>query len=252
MRHLLKKLLRLRVRISSSGRTDPGMVRKQNEDAFCILDEGRLLLVADGMGGHNGGETASRLAIESLTTYFSPEMIARSFGNQQEARHLLITGLRLANEAVMKGAQADESLRGMGCTLLAGLIDHDLLHTCHVGDTRCYRSTTSGLRQITSDHATLTAYRRPRVGNGQAAERRVLTRAIGFPFHEDPEYSQTDLLAGDRLLFCSDGLWSMLSEAELQAILNEAPSAERAGDNLIEAANQAGGRDNITAVVVFV
>jgi PPM family protein phosphatase len=247
---LLRKLLNPQPELSWFGCTDTGRARSHNEDAHRVLAAGRLLVVADGMGGHNAGETASRLAVDSLAEFFSPATIDKSLGNPQEARHLLVTAVRQANETVINQAHADASLAGMGCTLLVGLIDRNILHTCHVGDTRCYRAAGKKLQQITSDHSAM-APTNTGSGNG-GRPRLVLTRVVGFPFQEDPEYHETRLAAGDRLLFCSDGLWSMLPDPRLYAILQEASHPEAACRALIEGANAAGGRDNITAVVVFV
>jgi protein phosphatase len=136
---------------------------------------------------------------------------------------------------------------------LAGLIDRNTLHTCHVGDTRCYQAGKDGLRQITTDHTMVAACGAAAATSGKPPpSRHVITRAIGFPFAEDPEYHELRLAAGDRLLFCSDGLWSMLAAGRLETILAAAAGPEQACDRLVTAANEAGGRDNITAVVVFV
>ncbi|MEJ2031689.1 MAG: protein phosphatase 2C domain-containing protein [Deltaproteobacteria bacterium] len=252
MRHFIRKMLHPQPKLAWFGRTDTGRVRSHNEDAFCILEDRRLLLVADGMGGHQAGEVASRLAVDFLAELFSPEQVAKCLGNPQEIRHLLVRGLRQVNEEVIAKAQGDESLRGMGCTLLAGLFDSDTLHTCHVGDTRCYQKTDKGLQQITTDHTAVAARREPaRIPGAQPSSRRVLTKAIGFPFSEDPEYHELRLNDGDRLLFCSDGLWSMLPPGRIETIMAEAAAPEQACDRLVEAANEAGGRDNITAVIVF-
>lgn len=250
MLQLIRKIFYPQPKLTWFGRTDTGRVRSHNEDAFCILKDRRLLLVADGMGGHNAGEVASRLAVDFLAERFSPQQVGRCLGNAQGIRHLLLQGLRQANEAVIAEAQGKESLQGMGCTLLAGLLDRKTLHLCHVGDTRCYRAGNDGLQQITTDHTMAAAWEGSR--NGQPPPRHVITRAIGFPFAEDPEYHELRLATGDRLLFCSDGLWSMLPSSQLEAILAGAATPEQACDRLIEAANEAGGRDNITTVVVFV
>ena len=253
---LLKKLLGdSRRSISSSGKTDTGRVRSHNEDNFCVLNDRKVFIVADGMGGHNAGEVASRVAIETLDAYLSKEAIREVKGNREEIRHFLIKGFHHTNEVVMKMAQEDESRNGMGCTLVSGLIDGDLLHTCHVGDARCYVADKRGLEQLTTDHSVIAAYEE-KAGSGDATDlkrpaRQVITRAIGFPFPEDPEYHCQELRSGNRLLLCSDGLWSMVNDKQIHEILMSAESTKQAGETLVQKANVAGGTDNITAVVVF-
>ena len=241
--------------ISSSGRTDTGRVRSHNEDKFCILGDRKVFLVADGMGGHNAGEVASQAAIETLSDYFSKEAIRNLKGNTEEIRHFLIKGLHYTNDVVMKMAREDESRKGMGCTLVSGLIDGDVLHTCHVGDARCYIADKQGLEQVTTDHSVIAAYeKKARSSNPTGLKRpprQVITRAIGFPFEEDPEYHCREIRPGNRLLLCSDGLWSMVNDKQIHEILISSEMAEEASDILIEKANEAGGTDNITAIVIF-
>ena len=174
--------------ISSSGKTDTGRVRSHNEDTFCVLNDRNVFIVADGMGGHNAGEVASQVAIETLDDYLSKQAIRALKGNREEIRHFLIKGFHHTNEVVMQMAQEDESRNGMGCTLVSGLIDGDQLHTCHVGDARCYIADKQGLEQLTTDHSAVAAYEE-KVGSGDTADlkrppRQVITRAIGFPFPE--------------------------------------------------------------------
>jgi len=256
MIRLLKKVFgNSQQRISSCGRTDTGRVRSHNEDNFCILADRKIFVVADGMGGHNAGEVASQVAIETLDKYLSKDAIRKVKGNREEIRHFLIKGFHHTNDAVMKMAQEDESRNGMGCTLVSGLIDGDLLHTCHVGDARCYIADDQGLKQVTNDHSVIAAYEE-KVGSGDTSDlkrppRQVITRAIGFPFPEDPEYHCRELQPGNRLLLCSDGLWSMVDDKQIHDILMSAETTEQASDTLIQEANMAGGTDNITAVVVY-
>lgn len=241
--------------ISSSGKTDTGKVRDHNEDNFCLLNERQIFVVADGMGGHNAGEVASQVAIETLDNYCSKEAIRKIRGNREEIQHFLIKGFHHTNEVVMNMAQEDVSRNGMGCTLVSGLIDGDLLHTCHVGDARCYSSNKQTLEQLTTDHSIIAAYEE-KMRNGDTVElkrppRQVITRAIGFPFPEDPEYHCTEIHPGHRLLLCSDGLWSMLDDKQMHEIIISANTPEQACETLVQKANEAGGTDNITAVVIF-
>ncbi len=253
---LLKKIFGIsRYNISSAGKTDTGKVRSHNEDNFCLLNERKIVLVADGMGGHNAGEVASQVAIETLDQYCSKEAIRKIRGNREEIQHFLIKGFHHTNEIVMKMAQEDVSRNGMGCTLVSGLIDGHLLHTCHVGDARGYISNKQTMEQLTTDHSIIAAYEEKK-RNGNTVDlkrppRQVITRAIGFPFPEDPEYHSAEIHPGNRLLLCSDGLWSMLDDKQMHEIIISADTPEQACDTLVQEANEAGGTDNITAVVVF-
>ncbi len=241
--------------LSYSGHTDTGRVRSHNEDTFCMLSDRNLFAVADGMGGHNAGEVASQVAVDALDTFCSKEAIRKIKGNREEIRHFLIQGFHHINKAVIELAQEDISKNGMGCTLVTCLIDGSFLHTCHVGDARCYVAGSQGLDQLTRDHSALAFYNDNIEGNepgsSQKPLRQVITRAIGFPFSEDPEYHCREISPGTRLLLCSDGLWSMVDDEKILEVLLEAETTDQAAQTLIQKANQAGGTDNITAVVVF-
>ncbi len=242
--------------LDSSGRTDVGMVRPNNEDNFAILAKRNIFLLADGMGGHKAGEVASRVAIEILEEFFSKSMLRSMRGNAEETRYAMSKGMRRANDEVIRRSENSDLLCGMGSTLVAALVDDQTLHLCHVGDVRCYRADDQSLEQLTNDHTAI-AKMKAKNGNGSDGEpektvsRHVVTRAIGFPFDEDPEYNQCDLVGGDKILLCSDGLWSMVEDPQILTILQKAVSPVEAVNNLVDAANKAGGKDNITAVVIF-
>ncbi len=242
-------------RIIGSGRTDAGRVRSHNEDNFRIMSDRQVFVVADGMGGHNAGEVASEAAIETLDKYCSKQAIRKIKGNSEEIRHFFIRGFNHTNDVIMRMAQEDESRSGMGCTMVSCMVDGDLLHACHVGDARCYVAESDGLEQLTNDHSATAAYdEEVRSGNHtnmKRPPRQVITRAIGFPFQEDPEYHCREIRPGNRVLLCSDGLWSMVDDGQIYEILISSRSAEDASATLVDKANEAGGRDNITAVVIF-
>lgn len=249
----LKKLLAGRSRPASfHGRTDTGRVRPHNEDSFCTLGNRSLFVVADGMGGHRAGEVASRMAIEALIEFLTEERRQAAAGNSASSRRLLLDGFHHANQTVMKSAAANPTQRGMGCTMVACLVDNATLHTCHVGDARCYLAHQGSLELITTDHTGLSPVPGSSSTNGDTAQlRKVVTRAIGFPFPQEPEYHANPLRPGDRVLLCSDGLWNMLDQCRLEQILLNATTADGASKELINAANEEGGRDNITALVLF-
>ena len=251
----LKSLFHASVKkLESSGKTDRGKVRNHNEDYFGILKCRNIFLVADGMGGHNAGEVASKITIETLIDFFHEHSLPKTFGRQQEIRQLLSRGFYYANEKVMDKAGEDPQYKGMGCTLVAGIVDRNILHTCHVGDARCYLATADDMIQITNDHTSLADFKKefkddPTFRN--LPPRHVITRAIGYPFPDEPEYNYARIATGNRLLLCSDGLWSLIDDMTIHKTITEARTPEEAGNSLVEQANEAGGNDNITALVVF-
>lgn len=232
------------------GRTDCGRIRENNEDSFAILQDRSLFMVADGMGGHQAGEVASSMAIEKTATLCSPKELTARQGNKPALQHFLIETFHTVNAHVSKAA-AREERKGMGCTLTVALIDRDTLHCCHVGDSRCYVFGEDEFKQITTDHVAcmpdeVTA------ASPSMSKCNALTRIIGYPLSDDPQYTTVSLCQGDRILLCTDGLWSMLNDSEMQDIIRSAPTPDHCCDRLIDGANAAGGRDNITAVAIFV
>lgn len=237
------------------GKTDPGRVRKHNEDSYSIEPHLSLFLVADGMGGHKAGEVASRLATESLLKYFTSATCRKISGNQEEIRHSLISAFHHANDTVSNMSLNNEEFKGMGCTLVACFIDNNTLHTCHVGDSRCYVADERGIKKITRDHTfTNEAPSESNLQNKDNAgsmQRNMLTMAVGFPFPEDPEYNSLPLETGNKIVLCSDGLWNMVEDQIIYQVLRESVTPDIACNKLIRMANKAGGTDNITAVVIY-
>lgn len=240
---------------STFGRTDTGLRRQRNEDSFCIQPDKQLFLVADGMGGHNAGEVASRVAIETLAESFTVEAIRRIKGNIAEIQHFYISAFHHANKSVMQMAQEDEAKSGMGCTLIGCLVDGDMAHICHVGDSRFYLLDALEIKQMTTDHSCVAAYEKNSTSGDTLLlarpPRQIVTRVIGFPFPEDPDYLNFKIKPGNRLLLCSDGLWSMLDDDTIHEIIMRSDTPEQACDTLIEKSNEAGGKDNITAVLIY-
>lgn len=246
-----------KMELNSYGRTDTGRVRDHNEDAFSILGDYRIFIVADGMGGHNAGEVASRVAIESLTSFYSRTAANSFHGSNNDIRRTLINSFNDANEKVMNLASSDDDLQGMGCTLVACYVGRKTVHSCHVGDARCYIANDNKIEQITNDHSYVATFNKNISEDEDSTveiarpPRHVITRAIGFPFNEEPEYHNREFQAGNRLLLCSDGLWSMVDDNEMHNILMNSETPEKASDWLVNRANEEGGKDNITALVVF-
>ena len=228
----------MKVEIGSA--TDIGRVRERNEDA--ILVDPPLFAVADGMGGHRGGEVASQVALETMEELEGSD------------RDTLAEHVRRANRAVWDRSVDDEQLSGMGTTLTAVRLDGDSVVLAHVGDSRAYLLRNGALRQLTSDHTLVE--RMLRSGEITEAEadvhphKNVLTRALGTDEQVDVDEESVALEDGDRLLLCSDGLTGMVTEEQIQAILEASPDPQNAADRLVRAANRAGGVDNVSVVVL--
>ena len=230
--------------------TDIGRKRKLNQDYVFIADlpVGKLpnlYLVADGMGGHNAGGFASRYAVETIV-----EQINRS--QEEGAFSLLYEAIEEANFQVRRKALEDESMSGMGTTLVAATIEGDRLQVANVGDSRLYLVGDT-IRQITTDHSLVEEMvRSGRLTPEQAKVypgRNLITRAIGVDSAVEADLYEITIHDGQTLLLCSDGLSGLVYDAEIAAIVAEAASQEEACNRLIERACEAGGNDNITVVL---
>jgi serine/threonine protein phosphatase PrpC len=231
------------VRIVVGSRTDIGRARERNEDAFLIRQP--LFVVADGMGGHRGGDVASRLAVQALEELDpSAEDGAREISER----------VREANRRIMERSQADRAVRGMGTTLTAFLADGDRAHLAHVGDSRAYLLRDGALQQLSEDHRLVQRMVREGKLRPEEAEthpqRNILTRVLGVEEPLDVDILTLDLHPGDRLVLCSDGLSSMVDEEEMRSILERERDPQRACDELVQSANAHGGDDNITVIVL--
>ena len=233
--------------LSAGGQTDSGCIRSNNEDYFRIDAHAGLFVVADGMGGHNAGEVASRMAVDAVFDFLAPEKIKAMHGRSEEIEHSIISALHHANSVVSEASENDASLAGMGCTIIAALLDGKTFHICHAGDARGYLIANDTISRLTTDHS---AVREGVTDSGKEVKHNIITMAIGFPFPHDPEYHRIDVPAAGSLLLCSDGLWSMLDDEIIRSTVAAADDADQASSELIRRANDAGGMDNITAVVV--
>jgi serine/threonine protein phosphatase PrpC len=228
--------------VEQAGRTDVGRQRTANEDSLAVRPP--LFAVADGMGGAKAGEVASAVAVEAVER-------ARESGEPAEAQ--LADIVRAANRRIYDLAVADESRRGMGTTLTLAKVHGDEVSLAHVGDSRAYRMRDGELAQLTRDHSLVAELERSGQITAEAAEhhpqRSIITRALG----PEPDVEvDTYTLAGregDVFLICSDGLTSMISDDEVTSILRSAASLDDAAEALVRAANQSGGKDNITVIL---
>jgi serine/threonine protein phosphatase PrpC len=226
--------------VSVGAATDIGQVREGNEDSYLVVEP--LYAVADGMGGHRGGEVASSLALETVQGMFE-----RREGSLAEQ-------VAEANRAVFDRSQNDRKVSGMGTTLTAAQVDGNRVHLVHVGDSRAYLLRGGELTQVTEDHTLVHRM----VMEGEISEeeaethphRSILTRALGVDQNIQVDEGDLEVAPGDRLLLCTDGLTGMVPEEQIREILLESLDPQEAVDKLVKVANRAGGIDNITALIL--
>lgn len=253
------------MKLEYAGQTDVGLKRGHNEDTFAVDAEFNLYMVADGMGGHSSGEVASRMACEAITDFFHdtaedadmtwPYKMEK--GIAYEANRLSV-GVKLANLRIHECAQSNPAQRGMGTTVVTARFSDEGLIIGHVGDSRVYMLRDGRLEQLTEDHSLLNDYIKMKDLTAEEIQnfphKNVIVRALGMK-----ETVQVDLLTvaprtGDVYVLCSDGLSGMVPDAKLQEVLvaNLDQGLVQTCAALIDAANDAGGTDNITAVIVRV
>jgi serine/threonine protein phosphatase PrpC len=251
------------VRIVSGGVTDVGRVRTNNEDCFRIVQPLNLYVLADGMGGEAHGEIASALAVETVVQHCMDEEAnpaARVLGPVQagwSARtKRLSTAVHLANKKICKSAEEHPEQKGMGATLTTVWIDGAKLSIAHVGDSRAYLLRGGTLLQLTRDHSLVAEQvRRGMITAAQAEEsemQSVLLRALGAQPEIEVDAEEHVLFPRDVLLLCSDGLTRVVTEPEIAGLLQAESDAVRGAEKLVALANERGGPDNITVVVVRV
>jgi serine/threonine protein phosphatase PrpC len=235
--------------VSAVGQTDRGQRRRRNEDSYLVLPEYNLFVIADGMGGHAGGEVASRLAVETMERAFRQQAFeGNPYPNVPRRGSDLAQSIQMANRVINDASRRDSALSDMGTTVIGTLFspNKQRLYVGHVGDSRCYRLRQRELRQLTTDH-TMAA-----VGMVAGPFAAHLHRAVGIT----PTVKVDLIIAKPRPLdvyvLCSDGLSKMVSDEEIRDILLGERNLQRATDRLVSRANDVGGRDNITVVLVEV
>ena len=229
---------------SFGSRTDIGYVREHNEDNLLVAPP--LYVVCDGMGGHEGGEVASEIAVDTISRCAPAELNAEALGQAVEE----------ANLAVIQGARDGIGKEGMGTTCTAAMLEGERLVIAQVGDSRAYLLHNGVLQQITRDHSVVADL----VESGEISPtqarthqwRSYITRALGLDPYMRADLYEINVALGDRLLLCSDGLYSMVPDEGISEILQTVPNPQDATDTLVDEALAAGGNDNITAIVVDV
>jgi serine/threonine protein phosphatase PrpC len=249
------------VRIVSGGVTDLGRVRSNNEDCFRIVDSLNLFVLSDGMGGEAHGEVASEMAVETIVKYCAEphtDLDATEIGNFQptwsEKTRQLTNAVQLANRKIYESAEAHPEQHGMGATLTAAWVDGAKLSIAHVGDSRAYLLRGGTLQQLTSDHSLVAEQVRRGILTAAEAEQSemqsVLLRALGATPEIEVDTDEHALFARDILLLCCDGLTRMVTDPEIAGTLQAEVDPTKAAERLIQLANERGGVDNITVIVV--
>lgn len=237
-----------------SALTDIGLVRNINEDMFFQSDDVDfpLFIVADGMGGHNAGETASKMAVDIIKQYFLQHK--KYLKDENRLTSIIENSIIEANSEIYKSSKELETLSGMGTTITLAYILKEYLYIGHVGDSRAYIISGEGISQITEDHSLVNEL----VKNGSITieeskthpQRNMITRAVGTSNEIEVDVIKRHYNSNDILLICSDGLSNMVSDEEILKIFNKIPIIKEACKELINKAKDNGGKDNITIIAV--
>jgi len=239
-----------------------GLQRDHNEDSFAILEDHTLYIVADGMGGHRAGDVASKLATEAIVDFFratATEDFTWPFhfdARLSEEENRLLTGIRIANRQIVDRSARSREFHGMGTTVVGCLFSSrkKKMYIGHVGDSRAYRVRAGQIKQMTRDHSLVNDYllAMPELTEEQRSElpKNVITRALGMQEHVAVDLQADDAQVGDSYILCSDGLSGMIEDDEILELVQSSSELPDVCRKLIALANEHGGEDNITAVVV--
>ena len=244
-----------------AGKTDVGCVRANNEDNFGYDERYGIHVVCDGMGGHEAGEEASKLAVQTVLEYFrqaggdrrypSPALTVEGGTPRSNA---LASAVYLANQAVYAAGANHKSERRMGSTIVSVLTEGDFYSTAHVGDSRIYRIRDHAIEQLTEDHSLVMEQVRQGLITREEAEhsehQNIIVRALGSEDSVQPDVDEHAALSGDMLLLCSDGLTRHLTQPRILEIMERATGPDQACERLIATARDEGGEDNITCMVI--
>ena len=250
------------MRAIAAGLSDVGLQREHNEDSFVVLKEYDLYVVADGMGGHRAGDVASRLATETISEFFKStanEDVTWPFHfdtNLSEEENRLLTGIRVANRQIFERSTRSREYHGMGTTVVGAMFSprKQRMYIGHVGDSRCYRVRKGQIQLLTRDHSLINDYllAMPDLTDEQRSElpKNVITRALGMQDQVVVDLQHDDPVPGDVYVLCSDGLSGMMPDEEITRIVTGSGDIREACKKLIQRANESGGEDNITAVLI--
>ena len=236
-----------------SAKTDRGMLRQSNQDAYAIgeITGGAWAVVCDGMGGHQGGNVASAMARDVIADRIKDNVRANM--STMSVRNMLESAIVTANADVYDRAHKEKSLAGMGTTCVAALCRNSSAVIANAGDSRCYLLRGDTITQLTKDHSFVQALVDAGTLTQEEANehplKNMITRALGLENDVEVDFFETDLRAGDRLLLCSDGLTNHVSDEKILSLINSSETFDYA-EKLVKEANDNGGTDNITAVVI--
>ncbi|MCL2217410.1 MAG: Stp1/IreP family PP2C-type Ser/Thr phosphatase [Defluviitaleaceae bacterium] len=242
----------------ASGLTDVGMTRSQNQDAIFVSTEPvgplpNLFIVADGMGGHNAGDVASKQAVELASGYIR-DFPAAEFVQPDNFLDLMVNAAQHASGLIYAESEKDENMKGMGTTLTACVVEGGKAIIAHVGDSRAYTVSEEKITQLTTDHTYVDELKQAGQLSVEEArnhpKRHVLTRVLGVPGHCQIDGYSVELSGVETILLCSDGLSNMLDDEILQKIIVSEGHAEYRIKKLIKEANNKGGNDNISAILI--
>ncbi len=248
-------------RIEAAAKTDIGRVRHNNEDAFALVPEINLWVVSDGMGGEAHGEVASAIAVETIVAacrHASSDLPPLNSGDSNagtsERGSRLLSAAHLANREIFNSAAQNPDRHGMGATVVAAWLDENRLSLVNVGDSRAYLLHSGEIEQLTADHTLVAERVRRGIISPQQAEtstiQNVLIRALGVHAEVEPDIREFELNPDETLLLCTDGLTRLVNDSEIAKIILAAPNAQSAADQLVTLANERGGQDNVTVIVV--
>ena len=249
----------------SAAKTHPGMKRELNEDSYVIIENEGVFVVADGMGGHNAGEVASKIAIDTIAEFFhaSEEDDDMTWPYKLDPMlaldaNKLMVGIKFANKRIFKQSSEDAACSGMGTTVVSIIAKDggDDLYVAHVGDSRCYCFYEGELTQVSEDHSLVNEYiKAGQITKEQAKtfpHKNVIMRALGMKDNVLVDIQKRTARVGEIYLLCSDGHSDMVSDPDMEAVLASGVSLEEMTRQLVDMANANGGKDNITVILVKV
>jgi serine/threonine protein phosphatase PrpC len=251
----------MKLTTQAAGKTDVGLVRKNNEDNFGYDNRVGIFVVCDGMGGQAAGELASKIAVDTVLGYFhqeersgGAEVLGRGFAEVSERANALANAVQLANKAIREASARDVGHAGMGCTLVAARVEGDLFSIAHVGDSRIYLIRKGAIQQLTTDHSLVMEQVRRGMITLEEAEhfqmQNVIVRALGSEDSVEPDLADLSLEENDTLLLCSDGLSRYVKDDAMLDLISRTENLDDACAALIEAAKSGGSDDNITCLLV--
>ena len=242
--------------IDAYGCSDRGKVREVNEDMIGVFPDKRLFVIADGMGGYSNGDKASTVSVAAVVEYFSDEVLSALSDNIESCRSVMSEAVQYAHGKILDTKPVMDEGMLLGSTIIIAFLHETYLHICHVGDSRVYIINPSGITQLTDDHSTVGNL--VRMGKLSPQEARVsplrneVSQALGSPSGIRPDYRRQPLCDGDTVLLCTDGLWEMVDDRLILEFFRTGGKLEQCCSALINAANTAGGEDNISVIAVKV